>query len=119
MRARRVRGGDADIADVDAFARFAVAEPDLMIGPSARIKLPPELAGKIVYLLVHGIAVVRAGCAHYVSFHVAAGGECRKLNLIDPSNRSLEILLQHAMQLQTLASGDAERCIPDLVAQIE
>ena len=90
-----------------------------MIGPRARVELLHELAGQLEHLLVHGVAVVRAGRAHDVSLHVAARGQRRELHFVDSADRLLEIRLQHAVQLQALPRGDAERGVADFVAQIE
>ena len=78
-----------------------------------------ELAGQLVHLLVHGIAVVRAGRAHHVAFHVAAGGERRKLHFVDALDGALQIRFQHAVQLQALPRGDPQRGVAHLIAQVQ
>ena len=90
-----------------------------MVGPRARVELLHELAGQLVHLLVHGIAVVRAGRAHHVALHVAARRQRRELHFVDALDRLLEILLQHAVQLQALPRGDPQRRVADFVAQVE
>ena len=90
-----------------------------MVGPRARIELLHELAGQLEHLLVHRVAVVRARRAHDVALHVAAGGQRGELHFVDPPDGVLEILLQHAVQLQALPRRDAQRGVADLVAQIE
>ena len=90
-----------------------------MIRARARVELLHQLAGQLEHLLVHRVAVVRAGRAHDVALHVAAGGQRRELHFVDAADRLLEVLLQHAVQLQALPRGDAQRGVADFVAQVE
>ncbi len=90
-----------------------------MVGARARVELLHQLAGELVHLFVHRVAVVRAGRAHDVSLHVAARGQRRELHFVDAADGLLEVLLQHAVQLQALPRGDAERGVADFVAQVE
>ena len=90
-----------------------------MIGSRARVELLHQLAGQRVHLLVDRIAVVRAGRAHDVALHVAAGGQRGKLHFVDPPDGLLEILFQDAVELQALPGGDAQRGVADFVAEIE
>ena len=62
---------------------------------------------------------MRRRAAHDVALDVAAGGQRGKLNFVDAVNRLPQIVLQHAVQLQALAAGDAQRGVADFVAQIE
>ena len=68
---------------------------------------------------MHAVTVVGARCAHHVSLHIAAGGECCELDIVNSPDGLLEVLLQHAVELQALAGGDAERRVADFVAQVE
>ncbi len=78
-----------------------------------------QFARKVEHFFVHWVAVIRAGCAHDVSLHVATGGERGELYVVDSANGLLEILLENAVQLQALAGGDAKSGVADFVAKIE
>ena len=108
-----------DGADIDAFAGFVVGEPDLVVGAGAGVELFHQFAGEGVHLFVHGIAVVGAGRAHDVAFYVATGGERGELHFVDAANGVLEVRFQHAVELQALPRGDAERGVADFVAEVE
>ena len=75
--------------------------------------------GQRLHLVVHRIVSMRRRAAHDVALDVAAGGQRRKLHLVDAADRFFQVALQHAVQLQALPRGDAQRGVADLVAQIE
>jgi len=90
-----------------------------VIGPRARREVRCELVGDSLQLVVDSIPVVWGRAAHHVSIHITTGSQCRELNLIDPMDRSLQILLGDAMQLERLAAGDLQGAVAQLIAHVK
>jgi len=63
--------------------------------------------------------MMRRGAAHHVALNVAAGGQRRELDGVDPPNGGLQIVLQDAVELQPLAAGNPQGCMPTSSQQIE
>jgi hypothetical protein len=119
VAARRRHSVVRTAADQLGLARLAVGQPQLVIGSRLRRKMHGQLVGQGLQLVVDRVAFVGTRRAHHISFHVATGSQRGELHLVDPTNCLFEVGLQHAMQLQPLASSDSQRRIAHLVAQVE
>ena len=87
---------------------FSPFEPDLVIGAGLRLEMLGELDGPVVDFLVNA-ALHRVGGRHDIAIHVAAGGDGIDEHGVHALHGRLEILLDHAMQLERLARGQAQR----------
>ena len=103
-------------AQILVFVGGRIAQPNFVVGLRTRREVHRQLIGQRLHFRMHRIVVVRRRAAHHIPFHVAASGQRRKLDFVDPSNRFLQVALRHAMQLQSLPARDPQRSISQLVA---
>ena len=62
---------------------------------------------------------MRRGAAHHIPLDVAARSERGKLHLVDSVDRLVQIVLEYAVELQSLAARDPQRAIATFVGQVQ
>ena len=87
-----------------------------MVRARRRAQLERQRLGDPAHRGVVGVAQ-RRGAAHDVALHVAAGGDGGEQRLVDAGDGRLEVALEHAVELEALAGGDAERAVGVLVGE--
>ena len=88
-----------------------------MIGRSGR----EEGAGdrECIFVDLHGDLVDgRVGRSGHVTVHVAAGGEGGGERVVDRLDQRADALLQHAVELEGLAGGDAEGAVGEATREL-
>ena len=90
-----------------------------MVRGGSRIQQLDQLIRQLLHFGMHRIVIVRCRAAHYVALHIAAGRQGRELDFIDPPNRFMQVTFQHAVQLQSLPTGNPQRAAAKFIAQIE
>ncbi len=93
-----------------------LAEKDLVVGPALRQQLRRQHPGIGIEAGVHPIAHRCGGC-HHVAHDVAAGGQRRQQGVVDRRDVGLEILLDHAVELNALPCGQPERAVAVAVGE--
>ena len=68
---------------------------------------------------MHRVAAIGRRAAHDVAGHVAAGPHRRQPDLVDAAQRPHEVPFRHAVELQVLPAGDAQRAAAHLVAKVQ
>ena len=92
-------------------------EPDLVIRAGVRCQLRHHARDRLLHLGMER-AGKRLRAAHDVAFHVAAAAQRRQHGFVDGPDRALQVALQHAMQLEVLARGDAQGSVGPAAADV-
>ncbi len=101
---RSIHGLDLGLAAGDQL----FVEPDLVVGAGLREGVVGPVFRVLINLLQHRRLLGVDG-RHDVAVHVAAGRDRVEQHLVHPLDQGLHVALQHAMELEGLARGDAQR----------
>ena len=96
-----------------------VLQPDFLIGRRVRSEVVSQLAGDLLQPGVYRVAPDRSRAAHDVAVDVATGSQRGERRFTDRPDRGLQVVLHDAVQLQSLAAGDAQRAVAEFLAHVE
>src|SRR5690606_11922455 len=96
-----------------------ILQPDFMIRTGLGPQMFGNRVGQVLQLVAQTIVPQRGRAADDVAFHIAAGRLRRKLGIINATNRFPQICLNHAVELDSLARGNANRTVAELIGDIE
>ena len=88
-----------------------------MIGTGTWSQCGDHRGDRPVDLLVEAVSL-RFRAAHDVPLHVAAATERRQQRAVDGGDRPLQVALEHAVELEVLARGHAQRAVGPLLADV-
>src|SRR5690606_2336664 len=87
-----------------------LVQPDLVVGAGLRQELQRQLLRPLVHLRVQA-GQQRVAAAEHVAVDVAAGGDGVQRGGVDGLHGRLQLALDHAVELEGLAGGDAQRVV--------
>ena len=87
-----------------------------MIAGGARGEVLGQIFGHRLELYAHGVAK-GCGTEHNVTFDITAGAQGGYQHRVEGLERRFDIAFEHAMQLNTLARGQANIAFAHLIAQ--
>ncbi len=93
-----------------AAGHLLLVQPDLVVGARVGQEMPRQGLGCLLHLGMRA-RLQRVGRDHHVAVDVAARGQCVDQRGVDRLHGGLELALDHPVELECLAGGDAHRVI--------
>eukprot|EP00438_Fugacium_kawagutii_P027168 Skav214897 [mRNA] locus=scaffold1561:86645:88001:+ [translate_table: standard] len=94
-------------------------QEDLVVGPGAWQAMVMDVIGVVQNLIVQFLAAnIRAGCAQHIAAHITTCSQCVHAGFVHGSHGVLHISLQDSMHLPSLACGNLQGAVGEVLANV-